>query len=91
MADKTFGPERHIDELGISPPFELDEARRELKETSERLEEAIARRQAIERQRREKRKELARLRGGSVVADHGDDEGDELEDLLVWRPDLWRR
>jgi hypothetical protein len=91
MADKTFGPERDIEELGISPTFELEEARRELKEPNERLEEAIARRQAIEKQRREKRKELSRLRRGSVIADHGDDEGDELEDLLVWRPDLWRR
>ena len=91
MADKGYGPEKHIEELGISPAFELEEVRAELREPSERLEEALARRKAVERQRREKRKEVAALRGGSVVADHGDDEEDELEDLLVWRPDLWRR
>ena len=34
--------------------------------------------------------EVARLRSGRVVADHGDD-GDKLEDFLVWKPDLWRR
>ena len=91
MGDTAFGPEKHLEELGLEPEFRLDEARRELKESDERLEEAVTRQRAIERQRREKRKELARLRGGMVMADHGDDEGDELEDLLVWRPDVWRR
>jgi chaperonin cofactor prefoldin len=69
----------------------LGEARRELKESNERLEETIARRKVIEEQRRKKREEVARLRSGMVLPDHGEDEGDELEDLLVWKPDLWRR
>jgi hypothetical protein len=54
------------------------------------LEETIAKRKVIQEQRRKKREEVARLRGGRVLADHGDDEGDD-EDLLVWKPDLWRR
>lgn len=58
--------------------------------TIERLEEARERRRTIDKQRREKRKELARLRGGTVMADHGHNEEDDDEDLLVWRPSLWR-
>lgn len=91
MADKAYGPERHVQELGLNPEFRIDEGRVEPKEPIERLEEARERRQAIEEQRRGKRKEVARLRSGSVMADHDDDEEDKLEDLLVWRPDLWRR
>jgi hypothetical protein len=60
-------------------------------EPIERLEEARERRRTIDKQRREKGKELARLRGGTVMADHGDNEEDDDEDLLVWRPSPWRR
>lgn len=90
MADKGYGPERHLEELGADPGFELGEGRVEPKEPIERLEEARERRRAIDKQRREKCKELARLRGGTVMADHGDNEEDDDEDLLVWRPSLWR-
>jgi uncharacterized protein (DUF3084 family) len=92
MADKGYGPERYIEELGISPAFELEEARAELREPSERLEEALARRKAVEEQRRKTRQEVARLRGGRVLADHGDeDEEDDLVAMHLNQFNYWRR
>jgi hypothetical protein len=82
--DDVSSRDKHIEALGLSPEFTLEEAEVVLKDLDERLAETIARRKAIEEQRRKKREEVARLRRGRVLADHGDDGGDD-EDLLVWK------
>lgn len=92
MADKPFGPERHLEELGLDPAFRVEEAKAVLRDLDERLEEARERRRAIEEQRREKREEVTAAKGGRVVADLDDDEEETIEYMhLNLQIDLWGR
>lgn len=79
--DELSSSDKHIEALGLSPEFKIEEAQAALKEADERLDEAITRQRAVREQQQKRRREVDRARGGRVVADHGDDE--EEDDLVA--------
>jgi hypothetical protein len=89
VADTAYGPDRHLEALGLSPNFTLEEARVVLRGLSERLEEERERQRAIEEQRRKKREEVTQARGGRVVADHGDAEEESLVEMHLNQFNYW--